>query len=35
MKGVGKLLDQEGKILFVSRIELLPIHHYTGGLRIA
>ena len=35
MKGVGKLLNQEGEILFVSRIELFPIDHDTRGFRIA
>ena len=34
MKGVGKLLNQNRKILFVSWIELLPINHHTGGFRI-
>ena len=35
MQCVGKLVDESSDVFLVGRIELLPIDHHSGGLRVA
>ena len=35
MQRVGELVDKRSDVLFVNRIDLLPVDHNAGSLRIA
>ena len=35
MQRVGKLVDESSDVFLVGWVELLPIDHHPGGLRVA